>query len=95
MISLFIPLYVKEVAVEEAKDTRQFADCLDTWKGRRFDTNTAYDELESLLGGEIKAKKNTPNELRLRYSTAEFLTFAYQTGDDGVEVLVQEGTIWL
>jgi len=41
------------------------------------------------------AKKKTPNELRLRNSTAEFLTFAYQTGGDGVEVRVQDGTIWL
>ena len=41
------------------------------------------------------AKKKTTNELRLRNSTAEFLTFAYQTGGDGVEVRVQDGTIWL
>jgi hypothetical protein len=40
-------------------------------------------------------KKKSPNSLRLRNSTAEFLTFAYQTGGDGVEVRVQEGTIWL
>ncbi|MDR1051056.1 MAG: virulence RhuM family protein [Deltaproteobacteria bacterium] len=40
-------------------------------------------------------KKKTPNELRLRNSTAEFLTFAYQTGGDGVEARVQDGTIWL
>ncbi|MDR2925666.1 MAG: hypothetical protein LBU76_06955 [Azoarcus sp.] len=40
-------------------------------------------------------KKKAPNELRLRNSTAEFLTFAYQTGGDGVEVRVQDGTIWL
>jgi hypothetical protein len=52
-LSLSIPLYVKEVVAEEAKDTRKFADCLDAWKGRRFCTNTVYDELESLLGGEI------------------------------------------
>jgi hypothetical protein len=41
------------------------------------------------------AKKKTPNELRIRNSTAEFLTFAYQTGGDGVEVRVQGGMIWL
>lgn len=41
------------------------------------------------------AKKKTPNELRIRNSTAEFLTFIYQTGGDGVEVRVQGGTIWL
>lgn len=40
-------------------------------------------------------KKKSPNTLRLRNSTAEFLTFAYQTGGDGVEVRVQDGTIWL
>ena len=31
----------------------------------------------------------------IRNSTAEFLTFAYQAGGDGVEVRVQNGTIWL
>ncbi|MCX6858447.1 MAG: hypothetical protein NTV80_26525 [Verrucomicrobia bacterium] len=40
-------------------------------------------------------KKRSPNSVRLRNSTAEFLTFAYQTGGDGVEVWVQDGTIWL
>ena len=40
-------------------------------------------------------KKKSPNTLRLRNSTAEFLTFAYQTGGDGVEVRVQDGMIWL
>jgi len=40
-------------------------------------------------------KKKSPNSVRIRNSTAEFLTFAYQTGGDGVEVRVQSGTIWL
>lgn len=40
-------------------------------------------------------KKKSPNIVRLRNSTAEFLTFAYQTGGDGVEVRVENGTIWL
>lgn len=40
-------------------------------------------------------QKNASQSLRLRNSTAEFLTFAYQTGGDGVEVRVQDGTIWL
>jgi hypothetical protein len=40
-------------------------------------------------------KKKMTNELRIRNSTAEFLTFAYQTGGDGVEVRVQNDTIWL
>jgi len=38
-----------------------------------------------------KKKKN----LQLRNSTAEFLIFSYQTGGDGVEVRVQDGTVWL
>lgn len=43
----------------------------------------------------IMPKKKSPKSVRLRNSTAEFLTFAYQTGGDGVEVRVQDGTIWL
>lgn len=34
-------------------------------------------------------------ELQIRNSTAEFLTFAYQSKGDGVLVRVQNGTIWL
>ena len=33
--------------------------------------------------------------LQFRNSTAEFLIFSYQNGGDGVEVRVQDGTIWL
>jgi len=40
-------------------------------------------------------KKKSPNSVRLRNGTVEFLTFAYQTGGDGVEVRVQDSTIWL
>lgn len=40
---------------------------------------------------EKKLKKN----LQIRNSTAEFLIFSYQSGGDGVEVRVQDGTIWL
>lgn len=36
----------------------------------------------------------SPNSAHVRNSTAEFLTFAYQTGGDGVEVQIEEGTIW-
>jgi len=38
---------------------------------------------------------NENNKLIIRNHTAEFLTFAYQTGGDGVEVRVQDGTVWL
>ena len=40
-------------------------------------------------------KKAQNNKLQIRNSTAEFLTFAYQSKGDGVEVRVQNGTIWL
>jgi len=39
------------------------------------------------------AKEN--KHLLIRNGTAEFLIFSYQTGGDGVEVRVQDGTIWL
>jgi type I restriction enzyme M protein len=47
--SLSIPLYVREVVAEEAKDNRSFAECLAAWDERRFDAKTAYEDLESLL----------------------------------------------
>jgi type I restriction enzyme M protein len=47
--SLSIPLYVKEVMPENAKDTRSFTECLEAWQERRFDARTAYAELEDLL----------------------------------------------
>ena len=40
-------------------------------------------------------KKKSSNSVRIRNSTAEFLTLAYQTGGDGVDVRVQDGMIWL
>jgi len=40
-------------------------------------------------------QKKSLNSVRFRNSTAEFLTFTDQTGGDGVEVRVQNGTIWL
>jgi len=39
--------------------------------------------------------KKKKKSVQLRNSTAEFLIFSYQTGGDGVEVRVQDGTIWL
>ena len=41
------------------------------------------------------SKKDKNNKIQIRNSTAEFLTFAYQSKGDGVEVRVQDGTIWL
>ena len=43
------------------------------------------------MGKGTKDNKN----LIIRNATAEFLIFSYQTGGDGVEVRVQDGTIWL
>ncbi|MDR2622393.1 MAG: virulence RhuM family protein, partial [Dysgonamonadaceae bacterium] len=39
--------------------------------------------------------QNKNNKLQIRDSTAEFLIFAYQSQGNGVEVRVQDGTIWL
>ena len=33
--------------------------------------------------------------LQIRNSTAEFLIFTKQAGENGIEVRVQDGTIWL
>ena len=43
---------------------------------------------------EKKPAKNSKG-LTIRNSTAEFLTFAYKSGGNGVEVRVENGTIWL
>jgi hypothetical protein len=45
--------------------------------------------------GNDMVKKKTSNEARIRNSTAEFLTFSYQSGGDGIEVRIEDGTIWL
>jgi hypothetical protein len=42
-----------------------------------------------------KKQKGDDKHLKIRNSTAEFLTFAYQSKGDGVGVRVQDGTIWL
>jgi hypothetical protein len=45
--------------------------------------------------GIVSEKKKSKKSLQIRNSTAEFLIFSYQTGGDGVEMRVQDGTIWL
>jgi len=37
----------------------------------------------------------SPKTLQIRNSTAEFLIFTRQAGENGIEVRVQDGTIWL
>ena len=39
--------------------------------------------------------KNEKNKLQIRNSTAEFLIFTRQAGEDGIEVRVAEETVWL
>jgi hypothetical protein len=36
-----------------------------------------------------------PKTLQIRNSTAEFLIFTKQAGENGIEVRIQDGTIWL
>lgn len=36
-----------------------------------------------------------PKNLTIRNSTAEFLIFTQQTGEQGIEICYEEGTIWL
>lgn len=65
-----------------------------------FDINDESDRRRHFLHEALKRKtpmpkKKSPDSVRLRNSTAEFLTFAYQSGGDGVEVRMQDGTIWL
>ena len=38
---------------------------------------------------------STDKPLRIRNSTAEFLIFTRQAGDEGIEVRVAEETVWL
>ena len=39
--------------------------------------------------------KREKNKLQIRNSTAEFLIFTRQAGEDGIEVRVAEETVWL
>jgi hypothetical protein len=41
------------------------------------------------------AKQKKQDALKIRNSTVEFLIFSYQQGGDGIEVRVQDSTIWL
>ena len=38
---------------------------------------------------------STEKNLRIRNSTAEFLIFTRQAGEDGIEVRVEDETVWL
>jgi hypothetical protein len=41
------------------------------------------------------SNKTSKEDIRIRNGTTEFLIFSYQTGGDGVNVCVQNGTVWL
>jgi hypothetical protein len=43
----------------------------------------------------MKKPPMPPKTLQIRNSVAEFLIFTKQTGENGIEVCVQNGTIWL
>jgi hypothetical protein len=43
----------------------------------------------------IKEPPMPPKTLQIRNSTAKFLIFTKQAGENGIEVRVQDGTIWL
>jgi hypothetical protein len=45
-------------------------------------------------GGVAMCKKSSQN-LQLRNNTAEFLILSYRTGGDGVDVRVQNSTLWV
>lgn len=38
---------------------------------------------------------NNKKKVQIRNSTAEFLIFSKQAGDDGIEVRIADGTVWL
>ena len=40
-------------------------------------------------------KKKSPNSVRIRNSTAEFLIFTAQAGEESLEVRYEDETIWL
>jgi hypothetical protein len=47
------------------------------------------------LQEQIMSKKNSEYKLTIRNSTAEFLIFTQQAGENGIEVHYKDGTIWL
>lgn len=52
--------------------------------------------ISAILAQKGRARKAQINAMESLFnSTAEFLTFAYQTGGDGVDMRVQDVTIWL
>jgi hypothetical protein len=38
---------------------------------------------------------NNKKTIQIRNSTAEFLIFSKQAGEDGIEVRISDGTVWL
>jgi hypothetical protein len=61
---------------------------------------TGKERIESIIYIHVKIVilrgVAMPNKtLQIRNSTAEFLIFTKQAGENGIEVRVQDGTIWL
>lgn len=42
-----------------------------------------------------KGKLSKSNKIQIRNSTAEFLIFTRQAGEDGIEVRIEDETVWL
>lgn len=38
---------------------------------------------------------NNKKKVQIRNSTAEFLIFSKQAGDDGIEIRIADGAVWL
>ena len=57
-----------------------------------YNKATSQDEWGDFLS---KDNPNKQNNFQIRNSTAEFLILSYQSGGDGLDVLVQNETIWL
>ena len=74
------------------------AQCLATVDERKL---AALDELKKSLlhqafTGQLKEHTmKKENKLQIRNSTAEFLIFTRQAGEDGIEVRVADETVWL
>jgi hypothetical protein len=43
----------------------------------------------------MSKKENTPNQLQIRNSTADFLIFTRQNGEDGIAVRIEDENVWL
>ena len=50
---------------------------------------------KSNIHENIERNTFTSKELQIRNSTVDFLVFTRDAGEDGIEVMVQNGDVWL